>query len=349
VHISELDTPFMVVDLDILEDNITRLEDYLHSIGVRGRPHIKTHKIPAIARKQIAAGAIGITCQKVTEAEVFAAAGFDDILIPYNIVGRPKIERLIRLQYQSRVMAAVDAADTARAIGAIAVEERATVPLVVELDAGGHRAGTQTAIEAVDIARAIASTDGLTFEGLMCYPTSQSVIPILLETCERLDRAGLTPRVISGGGTGVHEVAREAGLTEHRSGTYSYSDLNCVRACKATIEQCAMQVLVTVVSTASPGHATVDGGSKTFTNDSLQPDGRNGYVMEYPDVYLERMNEEHGILNTSHSASQPKVGEKLRIIPNHACGTTNLHDFVAAHRNGTIEAIWPIAARGTIH
>jgi len=138
------------------------------------------------------------------------------------------------------------------------------------------------------------------------------------------------------------------GMTEHRSGTYAYNDMNCVRSGKATLEQCAMQVLVTVVSTASPGWTTVDGGSKTFTNDSLQADGHNGYVLEYPDVYLHHMNEEHGILKTDGSATHPTIGEKIRIIPNHACGTTNLHDYVVAHRGGTVEAFMPIAARGAI-
>ncbi len=348
MHISDLDTPVMVVDLDIVEGNIKRLEDSLASLGVRGRPHVKTHKIPAIARKQVAAGAIGITCQKVGEAEVFVQGGLTDILIPYNIVGRSKIERLARLQHQAHVTAAVDASDTARSIAKVAVDEHTTIPLVVEVDAGGHRAGVQSAENVVEVAKAIADSPGISFDGIMCYPTSPHVIPILREACSLLEAAGLAPRIISGGGTGRQHLAREAGLTEHRSGTYLYSDMNCVRAGYTTLEQCAMQVLVTVVSTAAPGHATVDGGSKTFTNDSLQQDHRNGYVLEYPEIFLHHMNEEHGILDTSQSDKQPKVGEKLRIIPNHACGTTNLHDYVAVHRGGHVEGIWPVAARGTI-
>jgi len=158
----------------------------------------------------------------------------------------------------------------------------------------------------------------------MCYPTTEHVIPILLEAREQLERAGLPPKIVSGGGTGAQQRAKAAGLTEHRSGTYAYNDMNCVRRGAARLEQCAMQVLVTVVSTASPGWATVDGGSKTFTNDALQTDGHNGHVLEYPDVFLHHMNEEHGVLATDQSERRPKVGEKLRIIPNHACGTTNL-------------------------
>jgi D-serine deaminase-like pyridoxal phosphate-dependent protein len=348
MHISELDTPIMLVDLTVLEGNICRLQEELTALGVNGRPHIKTHKIPAFGRKQLEAGAIGICCQKVGEAEVFALAGFGDILIAFNIVGRPKVERLARLQHLTRATAAVDSEETIQGIAAAAADEGVRVPLVVEIDAGGHRAGVQTADEAVALARRIAGLPSLAFEGLMCYPTTEHVIPILQEAREQLERAGLPPRIVSGGGTGAQRRARAAGLTEHRSGTYAYNDMNCVRTGNARLDQCAMQVLVTVVSTATPGRATVDGGSKTFTNDNLQADGHNGAVLEYPDVFLHRMNEEHGILATDQSERRPKVGEKVRIIPNHACGTTNLHDYVAAHRDGKVEAILPIAARGAI-
>lgn len=348
MDVLELDTPVMIVDLDVLEDNVGRLEASLKDLDVRGRPHIKTHKIPAFGRKQLQAGAIGICCQKIGEAEIFAAAGFDDILIAFNIVGRPKVERLARLQHVARAVTAVDSTEVVAGIACAAREEGVQVPLVVEIDAGGHRAGVKGADDVVLRAQEIADKPELCFEGIMCYPTTQHVIPILQEARERLDRVGLPPRIVSGGGTGRHSLAPEAGLTEHRSGTYVYNDMSCVRHGYATIEQCAMQVLVTVVSTASTGWATVDGGSKTFTNDALQADGRNGFVLEYPDVYLERMNEEHGILRTDGSAARPKVGEKVRIIPNHACGTTNLHDYVATHRRGKVESILPIAARGAI-
>ena len=348
MHISDLDTPVMLVDLDVLEGNIRRLQAALDARGVAGRPHIKTHKIPAFARKQLAAGAVGITCQKVGEAEVFAQAGCQDILIAFNIVGRPKTERLARLQHLARAIAAVDSEETIRGIACAAADEGVRVPLVVEIDAGGHRAGVPTTEAALALARRIAETPSLSFEGLMCYPTTRHVIPILLEARELLERAGLPPHIVSGGGTGAEGLALEAGLTEHRSGTYAYNDLNCVRGGRATVEQCAMQVLVTVVSTASPGWVTVDGGSKTFTNDNLQADGRNGYVLEYPELSLQRMNEEHGMLRAQGAARRPVIGEKLRIIPNHACGTTNLHDYVAAHRGGGVEAILPIAARGAI-
>lgn len=348
MHISELDTPVMVVDLDVLEANLQRLQEALCALGVKGRPHIKTHKIPAFGHKQLEAGAIGICCQKVGEAEVFAQAAFRDILVAFNVVGKPKTERLARLQRLSRVTTALDSRETLEGLAAAAREEGVQIPVVVEVDAGGHRAGVQSADQVLDLARAVERRPELCFEGLMCYPTTAGVIPTLQEAREKLERAGLPPRIVSGGGTGKHALAREAGLTEHRSGTYAYNDMTCVRRGAATLEQCAMQVLVTVVSTASPGWATVDGGSKTFTNDALEPGGHNGYVLEYPDIHLHHMNEEHGVLRMDGSTRTPRVGEKLRIIPNHACGTTNLHDYVAAHRGGRVEAIYPVAARGMI-
>ncbi len=348
MHVSELDTPSLLVDLDRLEANIGRLQQELDAVSVTCRPHIKTHKIPTIGRKQLAAGACGITYQKLGEAEIFAAAGFNDILLAYNVVGPFKAARLARLQHQSRVTAAVDALETARGISAAAGAEGVTVPLLVEIDAGYHRAGVSTAQDAGTLARQIVGLPFVQFDGLMCYPTTPEVIPILQETRTLLQAADLPCPVVSGGGTGLQRLAQEAGLSEHRSGTYVYNDLNCVRSGAAAIDQCALQVLVTLVSVAAADYVTIDGGSKTFTNDSLQADGHNGYVLDYPDAYLERLSEEHGVVNVQHCARRPRLGEQLRIIPNHACGTTNMHDQVAAHRGGHVEAIWPIAARGMI-
>ncbi len=354
-RVADLDTPMMVVDLDVLEGNIRRLQDELDALGLKSRPHIKTHKIPTIGHWQIKAGATGITCQKLGEAEVFADAGFTDILVPYNIVGAPKLERLTRLARRVNLTVAVDSEVTARGIAEACQEADVTVNLLVEVDSGGHRAGVQNAKEAQALARKIGDFPGVAFQGFMCYPSRPQMGEVFAEAKDLLYRDGIPVHVISGGGTGAQKVSKQIGCTEHRSGTYIYNDLNVLRAGNCTLEQCAMSVLVTVVSTSCPGYATVDGGSKTFTNDSLRPDGRNGYVKEYPDVYLERMNEEHGVLNLSHvpdGAPRPRVGEKLHIIPNHACGTTNLHDVVVGYRrrNGDeiVEVEWPVLARGKI-
>lgn len=346
--VSELDTPVLVIDLDIMEENIRRLEAELSALGMRSRPHIKTHKVPAIAHKQLAAGAIGITCQKLGEAEVFAAAGIKDILIAYNIVGRQKLDRLLRLTYQATITVAVDSEEVAHGISGYAQEEGGTVRVVVEVDSGNHRAGVWSAEEAVALARKIATMPHLQFYGLMAYPSAERLREVFARAREQLERDGIPVGVISGGGTGLHPMARELGLTEHRSGTYVFNDMNQVRAGNATLEQCAETVLVTVVTVTSLGHATMDGGSKTFTSDDLRPGVPIGYIKEYPDIFLERLNEEHGILNLTKSSHRLKVGDQLTIIPNHACGITNLHDYMVGARKGRVEVIWPILARGKI-
>lgn len=348
MHIYELDTPVMVVDLDKLERNLRRMHEECSSRGLANRPHIKTHKIPAIGRKQLESGAIGIACQKVGEAEVFAAAGFPDILIPYNIVGRAKTERLLRLTTQTRLTVTADTPATVRELSAAAREFGGELRVAVEMDSGSHRAGVQSGAAAESLAKIIGDAPGLVFGGLMFYPTSDFVRPILDETRTRLDRAGVAVEMISGGGTGAWERSAAAGVTEHRAGTCAYWDMNCVRAGHCTVDDCAMSVLVTVVTDACAGFVTVDGGSKTFTNDNVSGERSNGYCIEYPDIALWHMNEEHGIVSLNGAHTAPKVGEKIRIIPNHACGTTNLHDYVAGHRDGRVEVIWPVAARGTI-
>ena len=355
LRVADLDTPVMVVDLDVLEGNVKRLQEEVDSLGIKSRPHIKTHKIPSVGYMQLKAGAAGVTCQKLGEAEVFADAGFEDILVPYNIVGAPKLERLTRLARRLRLSVAVDSEVTARGIAVASQEAGTNVELLVEIDSGGHRAGVQTPQEARTLARAIADFPGVTFGGFMCYPSRKAMGDLFAEARDLLQQDGIPVTTISGGGTGAQQVSAEIGCTEHRSGTYIYNDLSVLRAGNCTIEQCAMTVLVTAVSTASPGFTTVDGGSKTFTNDALRQGESNGYVREYPDVYLERMSEEHGVLSLSRlaaGASGPQVGEKLHIVPNHACGTTNLHDVVYGYRKRdgeeVVEVEWPIPARGRI-
>jgi D-serine deaminase-like pyridoxal phosphate-dependent protein len=354
-RVADLDTPAMVVDLDVVHENIIRLQRELDELGLKSRPHIKTHKIPSIGRWQLQAGAVGITCQKLGEAEVFADAGFEDILIPYNLVGAAKLERLTRLARRARITVAVDGDVTVHGIADACQQAGVNVGMVVEIDSGGHRAGVQGAAQAQALARKIADSPGVTFQGLMCYPSRREMREVFAEARDRLERDGIPVHVISGGGTGAQRVSKEIGCTEHRSGTYLYNDHNGIRSGRVTPEHCAMSIFTTVVSTSCPGFATVDGGSKTFTNDNVRAGESNGYVREYPAAYLDRMNEEHGVLNLSRlpeGAPRPQVGETLHIIPNHACGTTNLHDVVYGYRRQAgeerVEVEWPIHARGRI-
>jgi D-serine deaminase-like pyridoxal phosphate-dependent protein len=348
MRIDELDTPFVAIDLDVVEKNIRTTQEYFDRHGIRFRPHIKTHKLPIIAHQQVAAGAKGITCQKLGEAEVMAAAGIDDLFIAYNIIGEAKLDRLMRLARQVTMSVAADSDYTVGGLSRAAARDGCEVRVVVEMDTGGSRAGVQTPEEAVALARLIDTLPGITFWGLMTYPTRAESAPIFEETVRALKRTGLEPQVVSGGSSGgrfrVHEMPV---ITEHRAGTYVYNDRSMVASGAATWEECAMRVVTTVVSRPTADRAILDAGSKTLTNDPT-PAGGYGYFPEYPDAVTSGQSEEHGHVDVSRCARKPEIGERVQVIPNHACGTTNLHNEVVAHRQGRVEAIWPVAARGLL-
>ncbi len=342
----DLDTPALIVDLDIMEDNIRRLQAYCDEHGIRLRPHIKTHKTPAIAHMQARAGAQGIACQKLGEAEVFAAAGFDDILIPYNIVGRTKLERLARLMHQCHLIVAADSMTTVRGLAQAAAEAGRPLDVIIELEGEIGRAGVHTPEEAIELARAIEDAPELRYRGVMTYPSTPESAPRLRAFLDALAAAGLPAETVSGGGTGAayhsHEIPE---LTEIRVGTYVYNDWNTVKHGWCTPEQCAQKVICTVVSRPTPDRAIIDGGSKTFSSDGGLPMGR---IEEYPDAAIYRMNEEHGYVDISRCRRKPEVGERVTVIPNHACPVSNLFDVIYGVRGDQVEAIWPILARGKL-
>lgn len=345
----DLDTPAPIIDLNVMEANIARQQGLCDALGLRCRPHIKTHKIPAIAALQRAAGARGITTQKTTEARVFVEAGFDDLIVAVPAVGARKTARLCDLAEQATVHAVVDSAEAARGIAQAASERGVQIGLLVEVDSGAGRAGVQSADEALALARLISDLPGVTLSGLFWYPSREHVLPLVATSREALERAHIPAKMLSGGGTGADALSAQAGATEHRSGTSVFNDMSLVRRGFATLDQCALSVVVTVVSTAVPGSVTVDGGSKTFTSDA-PPVGNEGYgaVIDRPGSTLKRMNEEHGILDIAPGTARPVVGDRLRIIPNHACGCVNMHDVLYGLRNGVVETVWPVAARGAL-
>ncbi len=346
MHRDDLDTPALTVDLDVMEDNIRRLQSYCDAHGLRLRPHIKTHKVPAIAHRQVQAGARGIACQKLGEAEVFAAAGFDDILIPYNIVGPAKLERLARLMHQCHLIVAADSPATVRGLAQAAAMAGRPLDVILELEGDIQRAGVPTPEEAVALARLIAATPALRYRGVMIYPSGPESASRLKAFLDALTRAGLPPEIVSGGGTGTayrsHEVP---GLTEIRVGTYVYNDWTTVQHGWCTIEQCAQKVICTVVSRPTSERAILDGGSKTFSSDGPFP---MGHIVEYPEAAIYRLNEEHAYVDVSRCARRPEVGERVTVIPNHACAVTNLHDVVYGLRGDRVETVWPILARGKV-
>lgn len=361
--IDQLETPAVLVDLDIMEANIARLADYGRRHDLRLRPHTKTHKIPAIARMQIESGCQGITVAKVGEAEVMAAAGLDDILVAYPIFGEAKLKRLATLATKKRITVAIDNVATAEAISQAAQAAGSTMDLLVEIDVGMRRCGVATPEDAEILAKAIIKLPGVQFAGLNLYPghiwmppAEQSiqmgqVAEKLAAVLHRLSRSGIECRIVSGGSTPTaYQSHLIAGLTEIRPGTYVFNDRNTVGAGACSLADCALRVLVTVVSNAVPGRTIVDGGSKTFSSDRWLTGGREGFglVIEYPEILVESLSEEHGQLDISQSSHQPRIGERFSILPNHVCACVNMHDRIWYHRKGLVEGFWKVEARGCV-
>ena len=349
MHIYDLDTPAIVIDLDVLERNIQGMAAHCAQVGIPLRVHTKTHKIPEIARMQLAAGAIGIVSQKATAAEVMARAGIADaldILIPYNIVGLPKVRRLLELTRWATVTVAVDSEETALGISQQAQREGYTVRTIVELDTGAKRCGVQSPSAALALAERVAGLPGLSLQGIMTYPSSLGVKPFLQETVELFHRAGLPCTMISGGGTGAEAISQEIGCTETRSGSYAYEGMTRISGSKdLSPERCPVRVVVTVVSTPTPDRIIIDGGQETFTSYPPKP---YGLIIEQPQARINGMSVEHGHVDVSQCAHRFQVGEKLSVIPLHAEMTSNLHDEVVVARQGQVEGVWSLRGRGRV-
>ncbi|MFL5334117.1 MAG: D-TA family PLP-dependent enzyme [Geminicoccaceae bacterium] len=348
--IDDLDTPSVLIDLDRAEANLRRAQDYADAHGLRLRPHIKTHKIPEFARRQLELGAVGITCQKLGEAEVMADGGIRDILLTYNLLGRAKLQRLVALARRVRLSVTLDNAVVASELDAAMREAGQVLPVLIECDTGAERCGVQTPEEAVELARLVAALKGVRLEGLMTYPArgqTEVTAAWLGEAVAGLKAAGIEPAVVSTGGTPdlyrAHEVAV---ATEHRPGTYIYYDRDQARA-SLGLEACAMTILATVVSRPTDGRAILDAGSKTFSSDTVGLDGF-GLITEYPQAVLAKFSEEHGHVDCSASNARPRIGERVTIIPNHACAVSNLHDVVYGVRGNRVERVFKVEARGRV-
>ncbi len=348
MRIDELDTPVAVVDLDRLEANIAALQRYLTVHGIANRPHIKTHKIPQIAQMQLAAGAAGITCQKLGEAEVMADAGLDDIFIPYNIVGAAKLERLTALARRARISVTADSEPVVRGLSAAMAAAGLELPVLVECDTGGGRCGVQSPQEATELALLIARSPGLRFGGLMTYPTGAGTSPFMREAVAQIRARGLEVERVSGGGTPRMWQAHEhPEVTEHRAGTYVYGDRYILASGAMTLDQCALTVIATVVSRPTADRAILDSGSKTLSSDLLGLQGY-GMLVEYPEARITSLSEEHGQVDLSGCARRPAVGERVTVIPNHCCVVSNLFNEIVGVRGGEVKVVWPVAARGAL-
>ncbi|MGV8936659.1 MAG: D-TA family PLP-dependent enzyme [Allorhizobium sp.] len=350
--IFDLSTPLPVIDETRLAANIARVQSYMDASGLKFRPHIKTHKIPAVAKLQVDAGARGINCQKITEAEVFADAGFDDILITYNILGAEKLERLALLNGRIEDLKVV--ADSAVTVASLAQRFSAEKPLtvLVECDTGGGRCGVQTPEAATELATTIAAAPGLIFAGLMTYPkanTEPQVEAFFAATIALLGQHGLTCAIVSNGGTpSLFDAHLVRSATEHRAGTYVYNDRSMIRAGECRLEDCAMHILATVVSRPTPDRAVIDAGSKALTSDLLGFSD-HGLIIEYPQAIVTGLSEEHGTVDLSKcTGERPQIGDKIRIVPNHTCVVSNLFDAMTFHRDGVVTRVEKVAARGFV-
>ena len=363
MYISELETPAVVIDLDVMDQNLSRMADYCRKHQLLLRPHTKSHKIPELAKRQIASGATGITVAKLGEAEVMLDAGLTDVLIAYPIVGVEKARRLATMAERASITVALDSETAARGISEAVSERGGTVGVLVELDVGFNRCGVSNEDEALSLARKISSLRGLVFKGLMFFPGHFTVEPeersalrvrvneLLDRVVEAFDREGVLLPVVSGGSTPTaYESHLFHGVNEVRPGMYIFNDRTTAGISAAALSDCALSVLVTVVSTSVAGRAIVDGGSKTFSSDRYQAgDGRGfGLVKEDHDAELERLSEEHGHLSIQGSGRRYRVGDRLTVIPNHVCTTVNMHEEIYGVRGERVEAVWRVEGRGKV-
>lgn len=348
MHVNELETPVAIVDLDRLDANIARLQSHLEIHGIDNRPHIKTHKIPEIAHMQIDAGAVGITCQKLGEAEVMVQAGIKDVFIPYNILGASKLERLTHLTRRATISVTTDSKVTVQGLSDATTEEGTTLAVLVEFDTGMGRCGVQTPDEAAALARCIDDSPGLQFAGLMTFPCNENTDPFVREVKELLAGDGITVDRVSGGSTAnMWKAQTFEELTEYRAGMYVYGDRYTVNAGALDWDDCVLSVITTVVSRPTEERGILDGGSKTFSSDTVGLDGF-GRILEYPQANFYSMSEEHGHVDFSACDEKPAIGERVTVIPNHSCVVSNLFDHIVGVRGDTVEVVWPVAARGAV-
>ena len=363
MNVYELSTPALVVDLDVVERNLEQMAKLCRDQGVRLRPHTKTHKTPEVGRMQVQRGAIGLTVAKIGEAEVMAEAGLDEILVAYPVLGAEKLRRLAVLARDHSILVSLDDERTAQELSRAAVPAGATIGVLVEFDSGYQRCGLQPGPACAQLAAIIEKLPGLRFRGLMTYfgtvwgtaeerrEQVRSVVEPVARALESFAAARIPVEIVSGGSTPAAEFTRQIpGLTEIRPGTYVYNDLNTLYQGACRLEDCAARVLATVVSTAVPGHAMVDAGSKTLSCDTLASGPMSGFgrILEVPDAPLFKLSEEHGHVDVTRSEHRFRVGEVLSIIPNHICTCVNLHDEVFLVRQQEVVGSWRVAARGKI-
>ncbi len=349
----DMDTPALLVDLDLMEANITRMDRFLAGKGMRVRPHYKTHKTPAIALKQLDAGAIGISCAKVEEAETLVSAGVKDILIANEIVGRKKIARLAGLARHASLMVAVDDPRNVEELSQGMSEAGAWLRVLVDINVGMNRCGVEPE-DALALAQQVANAPGLMFVGVMGYEghcqtikgmeerqeATRQAMSRLLQARELVQAGGLDVEIVSGGGTGTHAIDADIhGITEIQAGSYVVMDRDYRDAGMDYAN--ALTVLATVISRPTPGRVIADVGLKGMTTDHGLPE-----LIGVLGGSLTRLSEEHAIIDLSDPTVELKPGDRVEFVPGHCCTTMNLHDRVYGMRGERLEVVWSIAGRG---
>lgn len=366
--LSEVDTPALIVDLDAFERNLKRMADAAAAAGVRVRPHAKTHKSPIIAQKQVALGAVGVCCQKVSEAQIMVEGGIRDVLVSNEVIGARKLDRLAGLSRQARVIGCVDNPLGITEMAAAAARHDARVDVVVEINVGASRCGIDPGAPAVALAQAVAREKHLRFAGLQAYQGRAQHFRTIAErraaideaiertamTVRALKAAGLSCEIVGGAGTGTFELEAASGVyNELQAGSYIFMDADYARNKRAdggpydTFEH-ALFVFATVMSMTQSDRAVVDAGLKAFAFDSGPPE-----PVGFAGAVYERPSDEHGNLNLAQSNVRPGLGDKVRLIPGHCDPTVNLHDWYVGIRGMSgpapvVESVWPVAARGAL-
>ena len=358
--LEQVDTPALIVDLDAFERNLAKMARVIDAAGVRVRPHAKTHRSAVVAMKQMALGAVGVCCQKVSEAEAMVLGGVSNVLVSNEVAGRRKLERLAALARHARVAVCVDDAENVEELNRAADAFGASLDVLVEIDVGANRCGVAPGEAALDLAVRIAAAGSLRFAGLQAYQGRAQHIRVFEErraaidsavqatgaTVELLAEAGLACETVAGAGTGTHGFEAASGVyNELQPGSYVFMDADYARNLKQDGQpndefEHALFVQATVMSTPTRERACVDAGLKAFSVDSGMPTAWGHENLEFV-----RASDEHGVLDVAPGANIGR-GAKLLFVPGHCDPTVNLHDWYVGVRDGRVEAIWPIDARG---
>ena len=366
--LADVDTPALVIDLDAFERNLQRMADFVNKAGIRLRAHAKTHKSPIIAAKQIELGAVGVCCQKVSEAEVLVDGGIGDVLVSNQVAGAAKLDRLAALARRARIGVCVDDAGNVAEMEAAAAKAGATLDVLVEIDVGARRCGIAPGVPAARIAEQIAGSPHLRFAGLQAYHGSAQHVreastrrdqiaratEFVEQTLHALRAVGLEARIVGGGGTGTYEnEAASRVYNELQCGSYIFMDADYARNKRADggffdAYEHALFIQATVMSLPAPERAVIDAGLKAFAVDSGMP-----LPWQLPGAAYHRPSDEHGVLDLTDCIERPKRGGKVLLVPGHCDPTVNLHDWYVGVRGfGTaaahVESLWPVAARGAV-